>query len=52
MINEFKQLNQGETPGKLVVIPLNPDELIDKDKGAITGIHEPLKEKKGMGLSR
>ena len=29
MINKFKQLYEGEIPGKLVVIPLNPNELID-----------------------
>ena len=27
MINEFKQLYEGEIPGNPVVIPLNPDEI-------------------------
>ena len=32
MIKEFKQLYEGVMPVKLVVIPLNPDEITDVER--------------------
>ena len=45
MLNKFKQLDEGAIPWKMVVIPLNRDELIDVYRRQTLEVVNLIKEK-------
>ena len=50
MIKELAQLDQGAFPGKPVVIPINPEVLIEEDrKAALEAINIIEKKRDGRG---